>query len=280
MWTAGDRPDMSVDCVHDPEREHVAHLELDFGELNLLSPEAIAELREAPDLVPGDASVVTVSAAGGGMSSERIGPEVDADVPGLTAGLDLRATKDLSAREVRPVIRDLRAAIGGIRDCHAVTVCGCGSYALGAGLELAMACDVRVATEDAALGLPEVDVGLVTGIQGGLLVRLVGLQAAKELIYTGEPIPGEEAAALGLVNDAVRADAYHATVDDWVDRLAAKSPVVLRRQKDVFRSWRSVGVERGVESSAETIAACFDTHDQREGMAAFLEEREPEFEGR
>lgn len=279
---------MPVDCIDDPEREHVAHLELDFGELNLLSPEAIAELGEAGDLVPEDASVVTVSAAGGGgeEDGERAGDEDDdrggaeTDVPGLTGGLDLRAAKDLSAREARPVIRDLREAISGIRDCGAVTVCGCGSYAIGAGLELAMACDVRVATEDAALGLPEIDVGLVTGIQGGLLVRLVGLAAAKELIYTGEPISGEEAAALGLVNDAVPPGAYDDAVDRWVERLAAKSPLVLRRQKEVFRSWRSLGVERGIESSAETIAACFDTHDQEEAMTAFLEGREPAFEGR
>ena len=270
---------MSVDCTVDPDRDHVAHLELDFGELNLLSPESISELRGAAELVSDDVSVLTVRAAsndeGGEPSDETTG-----DVSGLTAGLDLEAAKDLSAREARPVIRDLREAIAGIRDCDPVTVCGCGSYALGAGLELAMACDVRVATEDAALGLPEVDVGLVTGIQGGLLVRLVGLQAAKELIYTGEVISGTEAADLGLVNDAVPAGEYGEAVDRWVDRLAAKSPLVLRRQKEVFRSWRSRGIEEGIERSAEAIAACFDTHDQAEAMAAFLEGREPRITGR
>lgn len=272
---------MPVECTDDPEHEHVAHLELDFGDLNLLSPGAIAELRDAADLVPADASVVTVSSAGGsGGDGNGRSTGTGIDVPGLTAGLDLDAVKDLSARVARPVIRDLREGISGIRDCHSVTVCGCGSYAIGAGLELAMACDVRVATEDARLGLPEVDVGLVTGIQGGLLVRLVGLQAAKEMIYTGDPVSGERAAELGLVNDAVPPDVYADAVDEWVGRLAAKSPLVLRRQKEVFRSWRSVGIERGVESSAETIAACFDTHDQEEAMAAFLEDREPRFEGR
>lgn len=272
---------MPVDCHDDPEREHVAHLEIDFGELNLLSPSAIAELRGAADLVPDDASVVTVGAAGAGGDENGDGDGDGADdVPGLTAGLDLRAAKDLSAEEARTVIGDLHDAIAGIRDCGAVTVCGCGAYALGAGLELAMACDARVATEDARLGLPEIDVGLVTGIHGGLLVRLVGLQAAKELIYTGEPVTGAEAAELGLVNDAVPADAYGDALAAWVDRLAAKSPEILRRQKAVFRSWRSVGVERGVEGSAEAVAACFDTHDQTEAMAAFLEGREPAFEGR
>ena len=275
------RRPMSVDCVTDPDRDHVAHLELDFGDLNLLSPAAIAELRDAADEVPGDASVVTIGAAGASDWPSGEAPPGDGnDVPGLTAGLDVSAAKDLTGEEARPVLEDLRAGIEGVRNVDAVTVCSCGGYALGAGLELAMACDVRVATEEAALGLPEVDVGLVTGIQGGLLVRLVGLQAAKELIYTGVSVSGSEAAELGLVNDAVPAEDYRATVDGWVDRLGAKSPTVLRRQKAVFRSWRSAGLERGMAESLEAIVDCFDTRDQTEAMAAFLEGREPHFEGR
>ena len=272
---------MPATCTVDPDRDHVAHLELDFGDLNLLSPEAIAALREAAEDVPGDVSVLTIGAAGAGGRPGGEAPDGEGNASvGLTAGLDVAAAKDLTAEEARPVIADLRAGIEGIRDCPAVTVCRCGGYALGAGLELAMACDVRVATEDAALGLPEVDVGLVTGIQGGLLVRLVGLQAAKELIYTGEPVSGVEAAGMGLVNDAVPADDYRESVEAWVDRLAAKSPTVLRRQKAVFRSWRSLGLERGMAESLEAIVDCFDTHDQTEAMAAFLEDREPRFEGR
>jgi enoyl-CoA hydratase len=127
--------------------------------------------------------------------------------------------------------------------------------------------------------LPEIDVGLVTGIQGGLLIRLVGLQAAKEMVYTGEPVSGEEAAELGLVNRAVPAGEHDGAVADIVGTLAGKSPLVLRRQKEAFRAWRSVGVERGIDHTMELIAACFDTRDQSEAMAAFLEGRDPEFRG-
>jgi enoyl-CoA hydratase len=204
---------------------------------------------------------------------------VTGDGDGLTGGLELDAVRDHSATEARSVLRDLRGAIRNVRDADAVTVCGCGGYALGAGLELAMACDFRVAEQEAALGLPEVDVGLVTGIQGGLLVRLVGLQAAKEMIYTGEPVSGEEAAELGLLNRAVPAEEHDAALADRVGSLARKSPLVLRRQKEAFRAWRSVGVERGIDHTMELIAACFDTHDQSEGMNAFLEGREPTFRG-
>ena len=254
---------MPVTLSRDRDREHVAHLELSAGDLTLLSPALIRDLRETAADVPENVAVLTVTGDG----------------DGLTGGLKLDEVRDLSATEARDVLSDLRGAIRNVRDADAVTVCGCGGYALGAGLELAMACDFRVAEREAALGLPEVDVGLVTGIQGGLLVRLVGLQAAKEMIYTGEPVSGEEAAELGLVNRAVPAEDHDEVVDGLVGTLAAKSPLVMRRQKEAFRAWRSVGVERGIDHTMELIAACFDTRDQSEAMGAFLEGREPTFGG-
>lgn len=254
---------MPVTLSRDADRDGVAHLELSAGDLNLLSPPLIRDLRETAADVPEEVAVLTVTGDG----------------DGLTGGLKLDDVRDFSATEARALLRDLRGAIRAVRDADAVTVCGCGGYALGAGLELAMACDFRVAEREAALGLPEVDVGLVTGIQGGLLVRLVGLQAAKEMVYTGEPVSGEEAAELGLVNRAVPAGEGDAAVADIVETLAAKSPLVLRRQNEAFRAWRSVGVERGIDHTMELIAACFDTRDQREGMAAFLEGRDPVFRG-
>jgi enoyl-CoA hydratase len=257
---------MTVDYRCDESHGHVGHLRFDAGDLNLLNPESVAGLREAIEDVPDDLSVLVIRGTG---------PD-----GGLTGGLDLTVAREFDVSEAREFLRSLRGLNRAARDGDAVTVCGCGGYALGAGLELAMACDFRVATEDAALGLPEIDVGLVTGIQGALLIRLVGLQAAKEIIYTGEPVPGAEAEELGLVNRAPPADEYEAVIDEYVETLAAKSPHVLREQKRVFRSWRSVGIERGIDHSLEAIAACFETHDQREAMDAFLEDREPAFEGR
>lgn len=258
---------MPVTVSRDAENDRVAHLRIDAGDLNLLSPDAIEALREAATAVPEDVSVLTV------------GPAIEDGPGGLTAGLDLAAVLDCSVSEARAFLGSLHDAMAVIRDLDAVTVCACGEYALGAGLELAMSCDFRVATEEAALGLPEIDAGLVTGIQGGLLIRLVGLQAAKELIYTGEPVSGSEAEELGLVNRAVPAEEYDATVDDLVATLASKSPEIVRRQSEVFRHLRSNGVEAGIRASREHIAACFDTYDRREAMAAFLEDRDPTFEG-
>ncbi|MFB6311385.1 MAG: enoyl-CoA hydratase/isomerase family protein, partial [Salinirussus sp.] len=208
-----------------------------------------------------------------------IGPDQNPDT-GLTAGLHLDTVRDMGTSEAREMLETLNATMTALRDGPAVTICCCGEYALGGGLEIAMSCDFRIARDGAALGLPEIDAGLVTGLQGGLLVRLVGLQAAKELIYTGESVSGTEAEELGLVNRAAPADEYVDAIDELVGTLAAKSPVILRRQREVFKALRCNGIEAGIDHSMETIATCFDTHDQAEAMTAFLEDREPVFQGR
>lgn len=259
---------MTVTLDRSERYNHAATIRIDAGELNLFDTETIDEIHDAVERVPEDVAIVLLRGADGGGDG------------GLTAGIPLDEVKNLSTTEARQMLQSLHGMMDAVRNLDAVTVCGCGEYALGAGLELAMSCDFRIATAEAALGLPEINVGLITGIQGGLLVRLVGLQAAKELIYTGDPVSGTEAEELGLVNDAVSADEYEAALDDVVDRLAEKSPLILRMQKQAFRSWRSNGLEAGIDASLELIAACFDTADQREAMAAFLESRDPTFEGR
>lgn len=259
---------MSVDLEREDDRPHVAHLRLDFGDLNLLSTDAMAAIGEAVYEVPEDVAVLSIAA-------DPVEEET-----GLTAGLDLSEARAFSAHEGLAMFEVLYAAIESVRSVDAVTVCGCGDYTIGAGLELAMACDFRIAPKTASLGLPEVDVGLPTVIHGGLLLRQVGETAAKEMVYTGEPVSGERAEQLGLVTEATPAGEYAATLAEQVDDLASKSPLVLRRQKQVFRMWRSTGLERGIAASMWPGALSFGTHDQQEAMAAFFENRTPEFEGR
>lgn len=251
------------------DRANVAHLQIDFGELNLVTHEWVRELTDAAHSVPGDVAVVTVGAP----------PTPGGNVRGLTAGLDLAAAKEFSAHDGWDLLEGLYEAIGTVRDLDAVTICRCGDYALGAGFELAIACDFRVATPDAALGLPEVNVGLPTVIMGGLLIRHVGEARAKELIYTGEPISGEEAHSMDLVSRVAPAAEYDDTVAELVGEFAAKSPEVLAWQSYVFRHWRSVGLEAGMKHSIGVGSRCFDTADQREAMQAFLENREPDYAG-
>lgn len=260
---------MSVTLTRESERPHVAHLRIDYNDLNLLSVSEAEEIRDALRSVPEEIAVLTVGAKNAENSD---------DVRGLSAGLDLEWAHTLDAHEGQALLVAFYEMIEALRDLDAVVVCSCGSYTLGVGFELALACEFRVATEGSRLGLPEVNVGLPTVIHGGLLTRLVGLQTATELIYTGRTLSGEEARELDLVNRAVDPGAYDETLESLVSGLASKSPAALQSQKRVMRRFRSVGLERGMEASIGDIGRVFGTDQQREAMAAFLEDRDPEFE--
>jgi enoyl-CoA hydratase len=259
---------MAVDLRREPDRPHVAHLRIDFNDLNLLTRAAAEEVRETVRSVPSGVSVLTVGAGGAGGTR------------GLTAGLDLEWARDRSASEGRDLLRAFYGMIQAVRDLDAVSVCRCGAYTIGVGLELAMGCEFRVATVDAELGLPEVRIGLPTVIHGGLLPGLVGRGVANELIYTGETVSGARAAEMDLVTRAVEQGEYEAAVGELVDRLAEKSPLILREQKRVMQGLRSNGLEAGMRASVANAGRAFASHDQREGMDAFLDGREPDYEGR
>ncbi|MFB6168946.1 MAG: enoyl-CoA hydratase/isomerase family protein [Haloferacaceae archaeon] len=255
-------PNVTFD--REPDRPHVGHLRVDVDEMNRLTAPRLGEIHAGVEAVPDDVSVVTVAAAG----------DLD-DARGFAAGLDLTEAVEFSTADARELFARLHATAGAVRDLDAVTVCACGGYAIGAGLELAMAADFRVATAESALGLPEVDVGIPTVLYGALLPLFVGYGDAAELVFLGDPFSGERAAESGLVHEAPPESEYAATVEGYVDRLAEKSPPVLRYQKRVARTWRSNGLEAAVESSVAPGLACFSLPDREEAMRAFLADRDP-----
>jgi enoyl-CoA hydratase len=258
---------MRVDFNREADRPHVAHLRLDGDALNRLTAQDADDIREAVASIPEAVTVLTL-----GATQPRDG------VRGLTAGLDLEWAANLSAHEGHDLLQSFYDMIEAVRNLDAVTICGCGDYTLGVGFELAAACEFRVATPDATLGLPELDVGLPTVIHGGLVLRLVGEGIANELIYTGETLSGERARELGIVTAAVEPEAYQAELDDLVETLAGKSPTAIQAQKRVMRRFRSNGLESGMRASIGDAGRVFGTADQREAMSAFLEDREPEFD--
>lgn len=246
---------MSITLDRESDRPHVAHLRVDAGDLNLFTADLAREFRDTVASTPDDVSVLTIAA-----------PQPDDGVRGLSAGLNLEWAQDLSPHEGQDLLQDFYDAIEAVRDLDAVAICGCGDYTLGVAFELAAACEFRIATADANLGLPEVDIGLPTVIQGGLVLDLVGRGVANELIYAAETISGERARELGVATRAPPAEAY------------AESPAVVAQQKRVLRRCRSNGLEAGMEASIGDAGRAFGDHAQREGMTAFLEDREPEWE--
>ena len=154
-------------------------------------------------------------------------------------------------------------------------------YCLGGGFETALSCDFRYASEESTFGFPEVDLGFLPGVGGGQLVSKIASPAvAKELVMTGKHVTAERAAREGLVHEVHPADDLDGAVRDFAEELAGQAPLAIRAIKQSINLSMAVGLEEGVEYDARTSSALTNTEDFAEGSAAFLEDREPEFEGR
>lgn len=153
--------------------------------------------------------------------------------------------------------------------------------ALGGGLELAMSCHIRLASENAKLGLPELSLGIIPGFAGTQrLPRLVGAPKATEMMLTSEPISGKEAAALGLVNHAFSEETLFDEAYKLAHKIAAKSPLSVKAVIELIQFAKGSLHEQGVEREASLFANVFVSEDAKEGVSAFLEKRTPDFKGR
>jgi enoyl-CoA hydratase len=154
-------------------------------------------------------------------------------------------------------------------------------FALGGGMELAMACHLRVASEKAKFGQPEINLGLIPGFGGTQrLLRLAGRGAALELCLTGAPINAQRAYELGIVTRVVAAEALDDTVSALADQLAAAAPLAAAGILDAVLQGGETGIDQGLEFETQGFALAFSTEDMREGTTAFLEKRKAEFRGR
>lgn len=153
-----------------------------------------------------------------------------------------------------------------------------GGYALGAGCELALACDLRIADEKAKFGLPEANLGLIPGFGGTQrLARLIGIGKAKELILTGRIIDANEAASIGLVNSVVNAGELKKKAEEMALVLVQKSPITIRKAKNLIN--RNQEIHRALDMEIAAFSECFRSEDHAEGISAFLEKRKPVFKG-
>jgi enoyl-CoA hydratase len=198
----------------------------------------------------------------------------------FVAGADVEELRERSAIEQREASKRPRV-YEAVDDLRQPVIARINGHALGGGSELAQACDVRIAHERAKLGQPEINLGIIPG--GGAtqrLPRLVGEGQAMRLILSGELIDAEEAREIGLV-DIVCED--EAELDEEVyglaDSMAAKSPIALEIGKKAIKGGARMDLEAGIEYEAELFATLFSTADKDEGIDAFFEDRDPEWEG-
>jgi enoyl-CoA hydratase len=154
-------------------------------------------------------------------------------------------------------------------------------YCLGGGCEVALACDIRVASDKASFGQPEINLGIIPGGGGTQrLTRLVGEGKAMEMILSGEIISADEAYRIGLVNHVVPADQLEAKTMEIANRIAEKSPIALRLAKEAVKIASRSNLDEGLRREVDLFALCFSSEDKDEGVRAFLEKRKADFKGK
>jgi enoyl-CoA hydratase len=199
----------------------------------------------------------------------------------FAAGADIkemRCKDPAAARAWAELGQGLTQTIEGIPQPVIAAVNG---YALGGGCELSLACDIRLASEKARFGQPEINLGVIPGWSATQrLVRICGSGFARELLYTGRIVSASEALRLGLVNAVFPAEELMPKTMEMAGTIASKSWVIQRSAKEAVRRALDQDLVAGLALEANLFALCFTTEDQREGMGAFIEKRQPEFKHR
>jgi enoyl-CoA hydratase len=198
----------------------------------------------------------------------------------FVAGADIKEMVGLSALEMRSFSEAGRRLGDAMAACSKPILAAINGYALGGGCELALACDIRIASDRAKLGQPEVNIGIVPGFGGSQrLPRLVGLGWASEMIYTGEAIDAATAERIGLVNRVVPADRLLEETKALARKILEKGPAAIALAKACLRASVEMPLSAGLDFETAAFGVVGSTHDKEEGMRAFIEKREPAWTG-
>uniref|UniRef100_A0A671QB42 Enoyl CoA hydratase domain containing 2 n=1 Tax=Sinocyclocheilus anshuiensis TaxID=1608454 RepID=A0A671QB42_9TELE len=206
-------------------------------------------------------------------------------IPGVfCAGADLKERAQMSNPEAELFVHGLRSLMNDIAALPMPTIAAVDGFALGGGLELALACDLRTAAHSAQMGLIETTRGLLPGAGGSQrLPRTVGFAIAKELIFTGRRVGGEQAAELGLVNRSLpqnqTGDAAHKAALSLAREILPQAPIAMRMAKVAMNRGAEVDISSGMAIEGMCYARLIPTRDRQEGMAAFIEKRPPRYIG-
>jgi len=233
--------------------------------LNALNFELMAELVKALEELDGDQAVRVIILTG----SDRA----------FAAGADL---KEMSQAGPVDLILGRRFELWDrIRKIAKPIIAAVSRYCLGGGNELAMSCDLIIASENATFGQPEVNVGIMPGAGGTQrLIRAVGKYKAMEMILTGKPITAQEAYRVGLVNRVVPTESLMDEAKKIANEIASKPPISIRAAKEAILKAQDTALEVGLDFERKSFYMLFATEDGKEGMKAFLEKRKPNFKGK
>lgn len=248
------------------EREaHTAVVRLNRPErLNALGPEMLVALCEALEELDRDPAIRAIVLTG--------------DRRAFAAGADIQAMAEASPMDI--IRKDTLSYWERLRRLNTPLIAAVNGYAYGGGCELAMQCDLIVAGEDARFAQPEIRLGIMPGAGGTQrLARAIGPYRAMELILTGEPITARQAYEYGLINRLVPPERCLPEARELASKIAERPPIAVRMARQAVRYGFETTLREGLEVERRNFTLLFDTADQKEGMRAFLEKREPRFTG-
>ena len=235
--------------------------------LNAMSQATLAELTQAARELDADPGVSVVIVTGAGEKA-------------FVAGADISEMAGFGPVQAEDHARKGQSAMAAFERMRKPVIAAINGYALGGGLELALACDIRIASENAQMGLPEVSLATIPGFGGTQrLARAVGASMAKELVLTGRRIKADEALRIGLVSRVVPQAQLMEAAKQVAREIVANGPYAVRLAKEVIDRGADTDLHTGLRLEEKAFGLTFATHDQKEGMKAFLEKRKPAWKG-
>ena len=254
--------------ILEKNEEGIGTLTLNRPEVfNAISEELIAEVLDALRVVNADADIKVLIITGAGK--------------GFQAGADIRELNRMGIVEILRWNEGFLRVNANIEKLRQPVIAAINGLALGGGLELALACSIRIAAEGARLGLPEVKLGIIPGTGGTQrLPRIVGKGRAYELLLTGDPVDAAEALRIGLVNKVVPKGETVKAAEEMARRIIVNGPFAVEMCKDAVEIGMECPLEQAVQYSQKNCIACFGTEDMQEGTTAFIEKRKANFTGK
>jgi enoyl-CoA hydratase len=226
--------------------------------LNIVDTEMLTGMREVLTRIHDDDAARVLILAGTGNKA-------------WIGGADIKEMATLDSQSARAFITRLHGVCQALRELPATVIARIDGFCLGAGLEIATCCDLRIATADSRFGMPEVQVGIPSVIEAALLPRLIGAGRARDLVLTGRVIAADEALAWGLVESVVTRDRLDDAVEDRLSMILSAGPEAIRSQKTLCRQWEELPLDEAVQAGIDAFERAFGGQEPHEYMRRFLD---------